>query len=84
MNDKILMQNNELIVFFSIFIIAFPFVIILAVKIIKTLVKKKYVSFIKEHSLAIRQLLQINKSFNFKEIPNYSMSHEYDNENIII
>ena len=34
------------------------------------------------HSVGLKRLLEINKKYNFHKIPNYDMSHSYDNENM--
>ena len=41
---------------------------------------KKYKDFVAKHSNAIRMLKVINCKYNFLDVPNFNMSHVYDNE----
>ena len=41
--------------------------------------KKKYTSFVLEHSLCLRSLEEINKKYSFNIIPDMDLSHSYDN-----
>ena len=41
----------------------------------------KYTAFAEAHSLAIRNLQEINQKYNFHNIPNFDLSNSYDNEN---
>lgn len=62
-------------------IIAFvPLVVFLAIFIPVTAVKKKYESFIFEHSLALRRLSNINARYKFYSITPIQFSNSYDNE----
>ena len=56
-------------------------VIFLAVFIPVSIVRSKYKNFVLEHSVALKQLNEINKHYQFKSIPNFDMEHSYDNEN---
>lgn len=44
-------------------------------------VEKKYERFIREHSIAIKKLDEINKNYDFHDIPSFDMENRYDNEN---
>lgn len=57
-------------------------VVIIAVLITHLIIKKKYISFIEEHSLALRKIKEINTRYNFKEVKNFDMNHSYDNLNM--
>ena len=41
---------------------------------------KKYTDFALEHSLAIKEINQLNEKYSFNFIPNYDMDNSYDNE----
>jgi len=41
---------------------------------------EKYKRFVAEHSVSLRKINEINKSFKFKGIPNCDLYHSYDNE----
>ena len=56
--------------------------IVLAIVLPITLTRKKYKNFVLEHSLAIRNLKEINKHYSFKKIPKYYMKFSYDNRDI--
>lgn len=53
----------------------------LAIFIPISIVRSKYKKFVLEHSIALKQLDEINKHYQFKNIPNFDMEHSYDNEN---
>ena len=55
--------------------------IFLSVYIPFSIVRKKYLNFVQNHSVALRRLKEINSKYVFKKIPNYDMEHSYDNEN---
>ncbi len=42
---------------------------------------EKYNDFVFAHSMALKNILNINKEYAFKDIPNYDLEHYYDNEN---
>ena len=44
------------------------------------LINQKYVRFVKDHSLAYREISELNKSYSFYKIPNLDIKHKYDNE----
>ena len=54
--------------------------IVLAIVIPLTVTYRKYKNFALEHSLAIRELKQINSHYRFNSIKNYDQFHAYDNE----
>lgn len=44
------------------------------------IVNQIYEDFVKKHSNAYKKLLTINKKYTFLNVPNFDMSHSYDNE----
>lgn len=44
------------------------------------IVNSKYKNFVINHSVALKQLNEINIEYRFKVIPNFNMKHSYDNE----
>ncbi|MDY4848814.1 MAG: HNH endonuclease [Bacilli bacterium] len=44
--------------------------------------KKKYRKFVETHSIALKQLKEINNKYSFYAIKNFDMKHSYDNENM--
>ena len=58
-----------------------PLVVFLLVILPILIVNSVYKNFVFKHSLALRQLEKINRQYHFKRIPNFDMSHSYDNEN---
>lgn len=46
------------------------------------LVKNKYRKFVETHSIALKQLKEINNKYFFHAIKNFDMKHSYDNENM--
>lgn len=55
--------------------------VFLAIFIPIVAVRGHYKKFVNKHSVAIRQLKEVNKKYKFIKIPNFDMSHSYDNEN---
>lgn len=55
--------------------------VFLAIFVPISIVRSKYRKFVLEHSVALKQLNEINKHYQFKSIPNFDMEHSYDNEN---
>ena len=55
--------------------------VFLAIFVPISIVRGKYRKFVLEHSVALKQLNEINKHYQFKSIPNFDMEHSYDNEN---
>ncbi len=43
--------------------------------------RKHYTNFVTDHSVALRQLKEVNKKYKFYKIPNFDLSHSYNNEN---
>ena len=66
--------------YFLIFSLA-SLVIFLGIFIPIRIVRKKYINFVIEHSVALKQIEEINKQYKFKKIPNMDFDHSYDNEN---
>ena len=58
-----------------------PLVIFLSIFIPVRIIRKKYRNFVLTHSVGIKKLDEINKKYRFNKIPNFDMSHSYDNEN---
>lgn len=54
--------------------------VFLAIFVPISIVRGKYRKFVLEHSVALKQLNEINKHYQFKSIPNFDMEHSYDNE----
>ena len=46
-----------------------------------SIARKKYKDFVIAHSIALKELEEINGRYIFKNVPNCDMSHSYDNEN---
>ena len=66
----------------SVIVIAALVVIGLIIFLIEVIINHKYKKFIYEHSEAIKELIKINKKYQFKDIPILDMKHSYDNENM--
>ena len=47
---------------------------------INSRINKKYEEFVREHSLAIKSVKEINKKYDFKKIQSFDMENRYDNE----
>ena len=56
--------------------------VVFAVLITHLIIKKRYISFIEEHSIALRKIKEINSRYHFKEVKNFDMNHSYDNLNM--
>ena len=48
---------------------------------ISYLVERKYERFVREHSLSIRTLKELNQRYVFHVISTFDLKHAYDNEN---
>ena len=65
----------------------FPIILIavilvfLAIFIPIVAVRGYYKKFVNNHSVALKQLEEVNKKYKFYKIPNFDMSHSYDNVN---
>lgn len=69
----------------SLYIFIFMFgigLLFLAIYVPLLLIKKKYTKFVEEHSIALKQVKEINDKFSFKTVNNFDMKHNYDNENM--
>lgn len=71
-------MKEGLIVFFVLFGIV---VVALAIIILLSIVHKKYKDFALLHSLAIKELRNINSHYRFNSIREYDQHNSYDNEN---
>lgn len=72
--DKTLLGIIALVIFLSFLIVILSIVLPVAI------VRRKYRNFVIKHSLALKQLDEINKKYQFLWIPNFDMKHSYDNE----
>ena len=70
-------MSPVLIVFLIVLGIA---VIVLSVAIPLMVINKKYENFVLEHSLAIKELKQINSHYKFNRVKQYDFYNSYDNE----
>lgn len=43
-------------------------------------INQKYTSFVSDHSLALRELQEINEKYSFAKIENFDMEYSYDNQ----
>lgn len=65
-------------IFFLLLLIVLIIVLSIAIPLI--VINKKYENFVLKHSLAIKELEEINKRYHFNDITIYEFSHSYDNE----
>ena len=70
---------KEALIFFFIFF-GIP-VIALAIIIPLSIIHKRYKDFVLLHSLAIKELRQINSHYQFNSVKEYDQYNSYDNEN---
>lgn len=68
-------------VVFLIVILILP-AIFLGIFIPVSVVRNKYRKFVETHSIALKQLKEINNKYSFHAIKNFDMEHFYDNENM--
>lgn len=70
------------LVFFIIFLV-FLFVIIpsivVGIVVPVSIYRHRYTDFVNEHNITLRKIKEINKRYSFHNIPNYDMTHSYDN-----
>lgn len=66
---------------FSILCILLP-IIVLAVFIPYKIIQSKYTSFVKAHSVAIKELNDINLNYKFREVTNLVLEQSYDTESM--
>ena len=62
-------------------IIAFIFAPIIVLCFIFVRQHKIYKAFVHKHSVAFMELIKLNELYVFKDIKNFDMVHDYDNEN---
>ena len=72
-------MNNELIITIIIMIVIAAAVVTLVLVIYYN--NKKYRQFVKDNSVALAKLKELNDCYQFLKIKNFDMSHSYDNEN---
>lgn len=73
-----LSENIMTSLLLALLILSIAFIV---VPIIVVLINKKYKKFVSEHSIALKQLNEINSRYQFKEIDNKVIVDSYDNEN---
>ena len=56
-------------------------VIAIALRITFKIIDVKYERFVKEHSLAIKRITELNEKYSFDAVSNMDMENSYDNEN---
>ena len=56
-------------------------ILFLAIFLPIKIITNSYKKFVLENSVALKNLEEINERYKFKKIPDFSMSHSYDNEN---
>lgn len=59
----------------------FLLIISIVIFLILFFTHKKYKKFVINHSVALKNLCEINNNYTFKAISNFDMYHDYDNEN---
>ena len=57
-------------------------VVSISIAIPLTIIRKKYRKFVLLHSIALKQLREINNKYEFLDVANFDMVHSYDNENM--
>lgn len=57
-------------------------VVSISIAIPLTIIRNKYKKFVLEHSIALKQLREINNKYEFLDVANFDMVHSYDNENM--
>ena len=62
-------------------IIAFIFAPIIVLHFIFARQRKIYKAFVYKHSIALAELVRLNELYVFKDIKNFDLVHDYDNEN---
>ena len=65
---------------FIIFLFA-ALIVFLSIYVPFAIVRHKYTSFVKKHSISIQTLNSINSNYKFISIPSFDMRHDYDNDN---
>ena len=60
-------------------VIAFG-IVALIVWFIYNYINQQYINFVMNHSQAIKELKEINATYQFLTIPSFDMEHDYDNE----
>lgn len=53
---------------------------IIVLSIVFKIRKRKYTKFVLKHSKAIKELIDLNNQYDFKDVKNLDMEHSYDNE----
>lgn len=71
---------NPAVVFLIVILISLA--IFLGIFIPVSVVRNKYRKFVETHSIALKQLKEINNKYSFHAIKHFDMEHSYDNENM--
>ena len=71
----------ELIVFITFLVFLFVIIpgIVVGIVVPVSIYRHRYTDFVNEHSVTLRKVKEINSRYSFHNIPNYDMSHSYDN-----
>lgn len=64
----------------SLIVILISIAIFLGIFILVSIVRSKYIKFVENHSIVLKQLKDINNRYSFHSIKNIDMEHSYDNE----
>jgi len=73
------MPNTFITIFFIVFFVLLAGILALVISI--SVINAKYKKFVLENSKALKDLKELNARYNFNKIPNFDMTHTYDNEN---
>ena len=66
--------------FAKILLISIAFILIVSTITIIVVINSKYHNFVKEHSVAYKSLLEINKKYRFADVKPKKYHHAYDND----
>lgn len=56
-------------------------ILAIALQITFKIIDRKYERFVKEHSLAVKRIVELNGKYNFEFVSDMNMENSYDNEN---
>ncbi len=54
--------------------------LLILVFVVYLIIKKRYISYIYRNSITVKELVNVNEGFSFKEVKNYYIENDYDNE----
>ena len=66
----------------SLIVILISIAIFLGIFILVSIVRSKYIKFVENHSIVLKQLGDINNRYSFHSMTNFDMEYSYDNENM--